>query len=123
MGPGILRAMEKDIKNTALWIIGSEISFMIEQTNKYPSVSEVRQYPSVAIHCNEIEDNEIIRIINNIRKIDEREFLARHNYLRENKSNYIGFRAISVNEKGDAEMKFVCNDSLCKRLAERLLNS
>lgn len=110
--------MTEDRKNLALWIIGSEVSFMIDQTNKYPTVEQVRNYPAVAIHCAEIDDSDIERIVNNIRKLDERAFLDRHNWLRENKPNYFGYRAI-----GEDGIRFVCNDDLCKRLAERLLNS
>lgn len=110
--------MTEERKNLALWIIGSEVSFMIDRTNKYPTVEQVRNYPSVAIHCAEIDDSDIERIVNNIRKMDERAFLDRHNWLCENKPNYFGYRAI-----GEDGIRFVCNDDMCKKLAERLLNS
>ena len=115
--------MNEDRKSWALWNIGSEISFMIERTNNYPTVEQVRNYPTVAIHCSEIEDSEIERIVNDIRRMDERQFLDRHNWLSENKPGYFGYRAFGQDENGGLVIRFVCNDDLCKKLAERLLNS
>ena len=109
-------------KETQMWIICSEISFMIEQTNKYPTIKQVKQYPSVAINCSDIEDGEIERAINKMREMDEREFLNRHNSLSDCRPGYYGFKKIVEDENGGLRFVFVTNDDLCKKLAERIFN-
>lgn len=83
--------------------------------NKYPSIDDVKSNYNFK-YCDLVSDDDIKNIINNVIKIDEETFLNRHNWLRENKKNYIGFRAIDENG-----MKFISNDDICRKLGTRLL--
>ena len=101
---------------TSLFIANGIVTDFVDWHNSYPTVQDVKGNFNFR-DCSDVTDAEILQIIENVRRIDEREFLARHNYLRENKPNYYGFR-----KWGENGLRFVTNDDRCRKLATRLLS-
>lgn len=59
----------KDLRNTALYIVNGIICDYVDYNGKYPTAAEVRENFNFPYYGN-ISDNDILNIINNVKKYD-----------------------------------------------------